>query len=53
MCESQLQDQGGGSSPTLIVEVSGGEDEAREEGQEKERVVKMTTVPRLYRGKGK
>ncbi|XP_029008181.1 zinc finger protein 479-like isoform X1 [Betta splendens] len=47
----QGQIQRDSSSPTLIMEVSVGEDEEREEGEEKERVVKMTTVPRLYRGK--
>lgn len=33
--------------------VSVGEDEEREEGEEKERVVKMTTVSSVYRGKDK
>ncbi|XP_033181998.1 zinc finger protein 3 homolog isoform X2 [Anabas testudineus] len=47
----QGQNQRESSSPTLIMEVSVGEDEEREEGEEKERVVKMTTVPRLYRGR--
>ncbi|KAK2817347.1 hypothetical protein Q5P01_025538 [Channa striata] len=53
MSESQLQGQNQreSSSPTLIMEVSVGEDEAREEGEEKERVAKRTAVPRLYRGK--
>ncbi|XP_059189447.1 zinc finger protein 37-like isoform X2 [Centropristis striata] len=52
--ESQLQGQSqrDGSSPTLIMEVvSVGEDEEREEGEEKERVVKMATASPLYRGK--
>lgn len=55
MSESHLQGQNqrDSSSPTLIMEVSVGEDEEREEGEEKERVVKMTSVPRLYRGKQK
>ncbi|XP_071359872.1 zinc finger protein 850-like [Trachinotus anak] len=52
LSESQLQGQSqrDSSSPTLIMEVvSVGEDEEREEGEEKERVVKMTTVSPLYR----
>ncbi|XP_037620421.1 zinc finger protein 567-like isoform X1 [Sebastes umbrosus] len=52
--ESQLQGQNqrDSSSPTLIMEVvSVGEDEEREEGEEKERVVKMAAVSPLYRGK--
>lgn len=52
--KSQLQGQSqtGSSSPTLIMEVvSVGEDEEREEGEEKERLVKMKAVPRLYCGK--
>ncbi|XP_040000904.1 zinc finger protein 37-like isoform X2 [Xiphias gladius] len=54
LSESQLQGQNqrDSSSPTLIMEVvSVGEDEEREEGEKKERVVKMTTVSPLYRGK--
>ncbi|XP_035516302.1 zinc finger protein 37-like [Morone saxatilis] len=52
LSESQLQvqNQRDSSSPTLIMEVVG-EDEEREEGEEKERVVKMAAVPPLYRGK--
>ncbi|XP_033181136.1 zinc finger protein 354A-like isoform X3 [Mastacembelus armatus] len=52
LSESQLQGQNqrDSSSPTLLMEVvSVGEDEEREEGEEKERVVKMTAVPHLYR----
>lgn len=53
--ESRLQGQKqrDNSSPALLMEVSVGEDEEREEGEEKERVVKMSTVPRLHRGKRK
>ncbi|XP_041790239.1 zinc finger protein 497-like isoform X2 [Chelmon rostratus] len=54
LSESQLQGQNqrDSSSPTLLMEVvSVGEDEEREEGEEKERVVKMAAVPSLYRGK--
>ncbi|KAA8595283.1 hypothetical protein FQN60_012418 [Etheostoma spectabile] len=54
LSESQLQGQNQreSSSPTLIMEVvSVGEDEEREEGEEKERVVKMPAVSPLYRGK--
>ncbi|XP_044043798.1 zinc finger protein 184-like isoform X2 [Siniperca chuatsi] len=54
LSESQLQGQNqrDSSSPTLIMEVvSVGEDEEREEGEEKERVVKMAAVSSLYRGK--
>nr|XP_019962324.1 PREDICTED: zinc finger protein Xfin-like [Paralichthys olivaceus] len=54
LSESQLQSQNqrDNSSPTLIMEVvSVGDDEEREEGEEKERVVKMATVSPFYRGK--
>ncbi|XP_069545536.1 zinc finger protein 721-like [Brachyistius frenatus] len=54
LSESQLQGQSqrDSSSPTLIMEVvSVGEDEEREEGEDKERVVKMTSVSPLYCGK--
>ncbi|XP_070683767.1 zinc finger protein 37-like [Pempheris klunzingeri] len=54
LSESQLQSQNqrDSSSPTLIMEVvSVGEDEEREEAEEKDRVVKMAAVPPLYRGK--
>ncbi|XP_038590743.1 zinc finger protein 502-like, partial [Micropterus salmoides] len=56
LSESQLQGQNqrDSSSPTLIMEVvSVGEDEEREEGEEKERVVKMAAASPLYRGKRK
>ncbi|XP_060949352.1 zinc finger protein 37-like isoform X1 [Limanda limanda] len=56
LSESQLQSQSqrDNSSPTLIMEVvSVGDDEEREEGEEKERVVKMATVSPFYRGKRK
>ncbi|XP_022066741.1 zinc finger protein 37-like isoform X1 [Acanthochromis polyacanthus] len=51
LSESQLQgpNQRGSSSPTLIMEVvSIGEDEEREEGEEKEKAVKMTPASPLY-----
>uniref|UniRef100_UPI0037E75DC9 zinc finger protein 721-like n=1 Tax=Semicossyphus pulcher TaxID=241346 RepID=UPI0037E75DC9 len=54
LSHSQLQGQNqrDSSSPTLIMEVvSVGEDEEREEGEEKERIVKMAPVSTLYRGK--
>ncbi|KAM7009246.1 uncharacterized protein LKV04_001217 isoform 2-T2 [Tautogolabrus adspersus] len=52
--KSQLQGQNqrDSSSPTLLMEVvSVGEDEERDEGEEKERVVKMAPASTLYRGK--
>lgn len=54
LSESQLQgpNQRDSSSPTLIMEVvSVGEDEEREEGEEKERAVKTAAVPPVHRGK--
>lgn len=54
LSESQLQGQNqrDSSSPTLIMEVvSVGEDEERDEGEDKERVVKMTAVSPVNRGK--
>nr|XP_020499676.1 zinc finger protein 850-like [Labrus bergylta] len=51
-CQLQGQSQRDSSSPTLIMEVvSVGEDEERDEGEEKERVVKMAPASTLYRGK--
>ncbi|KAM8879551.1 uncharacterized protein AB9W97_014854 isoform 2-T3 [Spinachia spinachia] len=47
----QGQKQRDSSSPTLVMEVvSVGEDEEREEGEEKERVVEMAAASPLYRG---
>ncbi|KAM7419689.1 hypothetical protein PAMA_016667 [Pampus argenteus] len=49
-CQLQGQNQRDSSSPTLIMEVvSVGEDEERDEGEDKERVVKMTAVSPVYR----
>ncbi|XP_034543281.1 uncharacterized protein LOC117815585 [Notolabrus celidotus] len=50
--QMQSQNQRDSSSPTLIMEVvSVGEDEEGEEGEAKDRVVKMASVSPLYRGK--
>ncbi|KAM9856515.1 uncharacterized protein ACBR49_000242 isoform 2-T2 [Aulostomus maculatus] len=54
LSESQQrgQNQRGSSSPTLIMEVvSVGDDEEREEGEDKERVVKMAAVSPVCCGK--
>nr|XP_046228258.1 zinc finger and SCAN domain-containing protein 2-like isoform X2 [Scatophagus argus] len=54
LSESQLQGQNrrDSGSPTLIMEVENvGEDEDREEGEEKERVTEMSDVSSLCRGK--
>lgn len=40
------------SSPTLIMEVVG-DDEEKQEGEETERLVKMAAVSSLHRGKHK
>lgn len=50
--ETQLQgrSQRDGSSPTLIVVVSAGEEEERGKGEKRERAVKMAAASSLFQG---